>query len=129
PRSSPLVSSSTLPSSRRIDTETRSSTKISANDPPRARAARSTSDERARSGTGGDATNPPGSVRPTFGGHPLIRSRLRSDAFVLGALATSLLLWFLGLFLLRGFRFPVGPDAPVCLWWTRLAGAEGLSTV
>jgi hypothetical protein len=48
---------------------------------------------------------------------------------VLGALATSLLLWFLGLFLLRGFRFPVGPDAPVYLWWTRLAGAEGLSTV
>jgi hypothetical protein len=48
---------------------------------------------------------------------------------VLGALATGLLLWFLGLFLLRGFRFPVGPDAPVYLWWTRLAGAEGLSTV
>jgi hypothetical protein len=30
---------------------------------------------------------------------------------------------------LRAFRFPVGPDAPVYLWWTRLAGAEGLSTV
>jgi hypothetical protein len=48
---------------------------------------------------------------------------------VLGALATGLLFWFLGLFLVRGFRFPVGPDAPVYLWWTRLAGAEGLSTV
>jgi hypothetical protein len=48
---------------------------------------------------------------------------------VLAALAATLLLWFTGLFVLRGFRFPVGPDAPVYLWWTRLAGAEGLSTV
>jgi hypothetical protein len=27
----------------------------------------------------------------------------------------------------RGARFPVGPDGPVYLWWSRLAGAEGLS--
>jgi hypothetical protein len=26
-------------------------------------------------------------------------------------------------------RFPLGPDAPVYLWWTRIAGQEGLSTV
>lgn len=48
---------------------------------------------------------------------------------MLAALAAGLLVWFLGLFLLRGFRFPVGPDAPVYLWWTRLAGTEGLSAV
>jgi hypothetical protein len=35
----------------------------------------------------------------------------------------------MGLFVVRGFRFPVGPDGPVYLWWTRLAGAEGLSTM
>jgi hypothetical protein len=45
------------------------------------------------------------------------------------ALAAALLVWFVGLFALRGFRFPVGPDAPVYLWWTRLTGAEGLSAV
>ena len=28
---------------------------------------------------------------------------------------------------MRGARFPVGPDGPVYLWWSRLAGAEGLS--
>jgi hypothetical protein len=48
---------------------------------------------------------------------------------VLAALTAVLLIWFTGLFVLRGFRFPVGPDAPVYLWWTRLAGVEGLSTV
>ncbi|HEX2424921.1 MAG TPA: hypothetical protein VHM47_03455 [Actinomycetota bacterium] len=45
------------------------------------------------------------------------------------ALAVALLVWFVGLFALRGFRFPVGPDAPVYLWWTRLSGVEGLSSV
>jgi hypothetical protein len=29
----------------------------------------------------------------------------------------------------EGDRFPLGPDAPVYLWWTRLAGVEGLSAV
>jgi hypothetical protein len=32
-------------------------------------------------------------------------------------------------FLARGARFPLGPDAPVYLWWTRLAGVDGLSAV
>jgi hypothetical protein len=40
-----------------------------------------------------------------------------------------LLLWFLWPFLANGARFPLGPDAPVYLWWTRLAGVEGLSAV
>jgi len=37
--------------------------------------------------------------------------------------------WFLGLFVVRGFDFPVGPDIPVYLWWTRLAAHDGLSAV
>jgi hypothetical protein len=52
-----------------------------------------------------------------------------SEAAWLAGLAAVLLSFFLGLFVVRGFRFPVGPDGPVYLWWTRLAGAEGLSTV
>jgi hypothetical protein len=40
-----------------------------------------------------------------------------------------LLGWFLWPFLAHGFSFPLGPDAPVYLWWTRLAGQEGLSAV
>ena len=30
---------------------------------------------------------------------------------------------------MRGAAFPVGPDAPVYLWWSRLAGVEGLSAI
>lgn len=37
--------------------------------------------------------------------------------------------WFLWPFLAHDLRFPLGPDAPVYLWWTRLAGEEGLSAV
>jgi hypothetical protein len=40
-----------------------------------------------------------------------------------------LLLWYLWPFLVEGDTFPLGPDAPVYLWWTRLAGVEGLSAV
>ena len=39
-----------------------------------------------------------------------------------------LLGWFLWPFV-RGATFPVGPDGPVYLWWTRLAALEGLSAV
>jgi hypothetical protein len=40
-----------------------------------------------------------------------------------------LLLWFLWPFVVKEARFPLGPDAPVYLWWTRLAGVDGLSAV
>ena len=40
-----------------------------------------------------------------------------------------LLLWYLWPFVVEGDRFPLGPDAPVYLWWTRLASLEGLSSV
>jgi hypothetical protein len=37
--------------------------------------------------------------------------------------------WLLWPFVAQGAAFPLGPDAPVYLWWTRIAGAEGLSAV
>jgi hypothetical protein len=37
--------------------------------------------------------------------------------------------WFLWPFVARGATFPVGPDGPVYLWWSRLAGVEGLSAI
>ena len=40
-----------------------------------------------------------------------------------------LLAWFLGPFVASGYAFPVGPDGPVYLWWTRLAWFDGLSAV
>jgi hypothetical protein len=45
------------------------------------------------------------------------------------ALAAGLLAFFAVLYPIKGFHFPVGPDAPVYLWWTRLAGHDGLSAV
>ena len=48
---------------------------------------------------------------------------------MLGAVAVALVVFFLGLYPLRGFRFPVGSDAPVYLWWSRLAARQGLSAV
>ena len=53
----------------------------------------------------------------------------RTDLIALGALAAGLFAWYVGLFVVRGFEFPVGPDGPVYLWWTRLAGHDGLSAV
>jgi hypothetical protein len=41
----------------------------------------------------------------------------------------GLVVWFLLPYVLGGFRFPLGPDAPVYLWWMRLAGHDGLSAV
>lgn len=37
--------------------------------------------------------------------------------------------WFLAPFVRNGYGTPLGPDAPVYLWWTRLAGVDGLSAV
>jgi hypothetical protein len=56
-------------------------------------------------------------------------SATRTDALALGAVALALLAWFLWPFLAYDARFPLGPDAPVYLWWARLAGEEGLSVV
>jgi hypothetical protein len=55
--------------------------------------------------------------------------RIDEDLLPLGGLAAVLLLFLLWPFVQHGFRFPLGPDAPVYLWWTRLAGHEGLSAV
>jgi hypothetical protein len=56
-------------------------------------------------------------------------TRRASDAGAFAALAVTLLVFFLGPYVVRGFGFPVGPDAPVYVWWTRLAGLDGLSAV
>jgi hypothetical protein len=47
----------------------------------------------------------------------------------LAALALALLAFFLFLYPFRGFHFPVGPDAPVYLWWSRVGGHGGLSSI
>ncbi len=46
---------------------------------------------------------------------------------LLAALGMVLLAFLLGPYVLHGLRFPLGPDAPVYLWWTRLAEHDGLS--
>lgn len=51
------------------------------------------------------------------------------DAGALGTLTAVLLASLLGVYLVHGFRFPLGPDAPVYVWWARLAGYDGLSAV
>jgi hypothetical protein len=66
---------------------------------------------------------------PTTSRRDANTERSRTDTVLVSALGAGLLAWFVGLFVIRGFGFPVGPDAPVYLWWTRLAGAEGLSAV
>lgn len=48
---------------------------------------------------------------------------------MLGVLTAALAGWFLWPFVVGDVRFPLGPDGPVYLWWTRLAGFEGLSAV
>ena len=55
--------------------------------------------------------------------------RRRSELAAICGLAAVLLAWFLAPYVLRGSAFPLGPDAPVYLWWIRLAGLEGLSAV
>jgi hypothetical protein len=51
------------------------------------------------------------------------------DAAALTGISVTLVLFLLAPFVLHGFRFPLGPDAPVYLWWTRLAAHDGLSAV
>jgi len=56
-------------------------------------------------------------------------ARPGGEALALGVLTAALVGWFLWPFVVGGARFPLGPDGPVYLWWTRIAGAEGLSAV
>src|SRR5918992_3934952 len=44
----------------------------------------------------------------------------------LGAVLLTLLLWP---YVVDGYRFGVGPDVPVYVWWTRVGASEGLSMV
>jgi hypothetical protein len=57
------------------------------------------------------------------------RSRETIDLAALAGIALILLALFLYPFVVHGLRFPLGPDAPVYLWWMRAAGASGLSVV
>jgi hypothetical protein len=59
-----------------------------------------------------------------------VRTRLRAaNALMLTAIAVGIVVAMLSLYAVRGFRFPLGADAPVYLWWARLASVDGLSAV
>jgi hypothetical protein len=66
-------------------------------------------------------------------GDPVIRPKpLRlspKDVGVLVGLAAGIALALLLVYVVRGFRFPLGADAPVYLWWARLASVDRLSSV
>ena len=53
----------------------------------------------------------------------------RRDLTWLGGLCAVLLIVLLWPYVVDGFRFGVGPDVPVYLWWTRVGASEGLSMV
>jgi hypothetical protein len=53
----------------------------------------------------------------------------RRDLAWLGGLMLLLLAVFLWPYLVDGYRFGVGPDVPVYLWWTRVGAGEGLSAI
>jgi hypothetical protein len=55
--------------------------------------------------------------------------RIDRDLLAAAGLVALLFLFLLWPFVRHGFRLPLGPDAPVYLWWTRLAGYDGLSAV
>jgi hypothetical protein len=48
---------------------------------------------------------------------------------MLSGIAVGIVVAMLSLYAVRGFRFPLGADAPVYLWWARLASVDGLSAV
>jgi hypothetical protein len=59
-----------------------------------------------------------------------VRVRLYpGQAWILVATAVGIVVALLSLYTVRGFRFPLGADAPVYLWWARLASVDGLSAV
>src|SRR5213078_2663348 len=51
------------------------------------------------------------------------------EAWMWAGVAVILLASYLALYPYRGFRLPVGSDAPVYLWWSRLAAHEHLGAV
>src|SRR5918999_2031305 len=53
----------------------------------------------------------------------------RRDLAWLGGLGVVLLILLLWPYVVDGYRFGVGPDVPVYLWWTRVGAAEGLSMI
>ena len=53
----------------------------------------------------------------------------RRDLAWLGGLGVVLLVVMLWPYVVDGYRFGVGPDVPVYLWWTRVGASEGLSMV
>jgi hypothetical protein len=55
--------------------------------------------------------------------------RHRGDLVWIGGLAFGLLAFFLWAYVGHGYHYPLGPDAPVYLWWARIGGAQGLSVV
>ena len=55
------------------------------------------------------------------------RLRTAVDLVLIGLLGATLLRLFLWPTLRHAYPFPVGPDVPVYLWWTRVATAGGIS--
>ena len=53
----------------------------------------------------------------------------RRDLAWLAGLGIVLLVLLLWPYVVDGYRFGVGPDVPVYLWWTRVGASEGLSMV
>jgi hypothetical protein len=51
----------------------------------------------------------------------------RRDLIWLAGLGLALLIVLVWPYLIDGYRFGVGPDVPVYLWWTRVGASEGLS--
>jgi len=73
---------------------------------------------------------------PTVATMPSARQRARSrsvrtgiDLALIGILGAALIRVFLWPTLRHAYPFPVGPDVPVYLWWTRVAEFGGISMV
>src|SRR4051812_12918860 len=71
---------------------------------------------------------------PTVATTPIARQRARSrsvrasiDLVLVGVLGAALIRVFLWPTLRHAYPFPVGPDVPVYLWWTRVAESGGIS--
>ncbi len=60
---------------------------------------------------------------------PVYESQRQTAIWISALLAAGLLLFFLQRYVRASYLYPIGPDAPVYLWWTRLAAADGLSAV